>query len=166
MDEGTNFLSVKKGQIILILIFSLLFKANYEECMAPPPAKKARDDKTAPSVPAPMQPGFKLKREWTASYNMVNPAEAMQDHEIAGPVAQEHSDATPSTLQHTLPGPGPVAQEHSDATGPSTLQHALPGPSGTQAQTDYANVSIFSYLSISSFFSLFQSQYKNISVRY
>jgi hypothetical protein len=101
MDDGTNFLSVKRGQIILILIFSLLFKANYEECMAPPPSKKARDDKTAPSVPAPMQPGFKLKREWTASYNMVNPAEAMQDHEIAGPVAQEHS-ANPtfiSTIQ-------------------------------------------------------------------
>ena len=37
-----------------------------------------------------------------------------------------------------------------NATGPSTLQHALPGPSGTQAQTDYANVSIFSYQSISS----------------
>ena len=105
------------------LIFSLLFKANYEECMAPP-AKKARDGKTAPSVPAPMQPGFKLKREWTAT----NPAE-VQDREIAGPVAQEHSDAAPSTLQHSLPG-----------------------PSGAQVQPGYKPVSIFSYLSISSNF--------------
>ena len=98
MDEGTNFLSVKKGQIILILIFSLLFKANYEECV-PPPSKKAREGEAAPSVPAPMQPGRKLKREWADNYN----AEATQDREIAGPAAQEHSAAArPPSNTHYL----------------------------------------------------------------
>ena len=96
----------------------------------PPPSKKAREGEAAPSVLAPMQPGRKLKREWAASYNMVNPAgSSMQDREIAGPVAQEHS-----------------------AAAPPALQHALPGPSGAQVQPGYANVSIFSYLSISSNF--------------
>ena len=91
----------------------------------PPPSKKARDDEAAT-----IQPGQKPKREWVASYNMENPAgSSMQDREIAGPVAQEHSDAAQATLQHTLPG-----------------------PSGAQVQRDYANVSIFSYLSISSNF--------------
>ena len=72
-----------------------------------------------------MQPGRKLKREWADNCN----AEATQDREIAGPAEQEHSAAAPPALQHTLPG-----------------------PSGAQVQTDYANVSIFSYLSISSNF--------------
>jgi hypothetical protein len=57
-----------------------------------------------------------------------------------------------------LPGPliaAPAAKPY-DIAGPAaqnhevTIQHALAGPSGTQAQTDYANVSIISYLSISS----------------
>ena len=150
MDDGTNFLSVKRGKIILKLIFSILFKANCEECLSPSPAKKARVDEPRPSIikyagptpkqvlsaqvqpslPATIQSGQKPKREWAASYNMVNPAgSSMQDREIAGPVAQEHSDAAPSTLQHSLPG-----------------------PSGAQVQPGYKPVSIFSYLSISSNF--------------
>ena len=70
---------------------------------------------------ATLQSGKKPKREWMASYNMENPAgSSMQDREIADPVAQEHSDAVPYTLQRSLPG-----------------------PSGTQVQPRYKNVSIF-----------------------
>ena len=109
------------------MIFLLFFKANYqefagpmsdansEECVPPPP-KKAKVDEAAT-----IQSGRKPKREWMASYNMENPADSsMQDREIADPVAQEHSDAVPSTLQRSLPG-----------------------PSGTQVQPRYKNVSVF-----------------------
>jgi hypothetical protein len=118
----------------------------------PPPSKKAREGEAAPSVPAPMQPGRKLKREWANSFNAEAPptqafsrgSEATPAAQVTAPV-QEINVTSPFALQHALPGPSradPAAQEHSDAA-PSTLQHALPGPSGAQAQTDYANVSIF-----------------------
>ena len=93
-----------------------------------------------------------LKREWVNSFNAEAPptqafsrgSEATPAAQVTAPV-QEINVTSPFALQHALPGPSradPAAQEHSDAA-PSTLQHALPGPSGAQAQTDYANVSIF-----------------------
>ena len=130
--------------------------ANSEECV-PPPSKKARANNAPPAMqydrwpkppsstlPAQVQPARKLKREWANSFN----AEATQDREIAGTAAQEHSDAASFTFNHALPGPsrGDTPTQNHEVT----IQHALAGPSGTQVQTDYANVSIISYLSISS----------------
>ena len=155
----------------MILISSLLFKANYEEfadtalmgpmsdanseeCV-PPPSKKARANNASPAMqydrcpkppsstlPAQVQPARKLKREWANSFN----AEATQDREIAGTAAQEHSDAASSTFIHALPGPSGDAPPTQGQE--VTHQHALSGPSGIQIlPSDFANVSIFSYLS-------------------
>jgi hypothetical protein len=121
MDEGTNFLSVKKGQIILILIFSLLFKANYEECMMSPPTKKARVDETRPSI---------------IKYVGSTPKQVQSS-------VQECNAAGPSTFHHTLPGPSRAAPPTQGP--PPMVQQVSPGPSGIQIlPSDFANVSIFS----------------------
>ena len=120
MDDDTNFLSVKKGQIISILTFSLLFKANCEECVPPPP-KKSRVDETRPSIikyagstPKQVQPsvqttlqsGQKLKSKWTTAF-------------------------------YGLPAP-------TTQSPPPMVQQVSPGPSGIQIlPSDFANVSIF-----------------------
>ena len=180
----------------MILIFSLLFKANYEEFAAPPavkramgtanseectppPSKKSRDDKAARSVPTPMQSGHKPKRQWAT--RVENPAIQASDIDTASMQAPlNRASMPPRQVQPSVPALGstaqvtaPVqvavqpAQEINDIActsallgpliaAPSTLgqevtlQHAMSDPSDTQAQTDYANVSIFSYLSISS----------------
>ena len=167
--------------------------ANSEECSSPPPAKKTRANNAPPAKATvmqygrwakpssstlldPMQPVRKPKREWANSYNAEAPptqafsrvseaVPAAEPYDIAGPAAQEINVTGPSTLQHTLPGP--LIAAPSTLGQEVTLQHALPGPSGTQAQTDYANVSIF-FLPIYFFqcFSPFQSQYKLIAARY
>ena len=99
-----------------------------------------------------------LKREWVNSFNAEAPptqafsrgSEATPAAQVTAPV-QEINVTSPFALQHTLPGPliaAPAAKPY-DIAGPAaqnhevTIQHALAGPSGTQAQTDYANVSIF-----------------------
>ena len=120
--------------------------ANSEECLPPPPAKKARVSEAIPTA---------------------------QPHDIAGPAAKEINVTSPFALQHALPAPliaAPAAKPY-DIAGPAaqnhevTIQHALPGPSGTQAQTDYANVSIFSYLSISSNVLVLFNPNTNLSLR-
>ena len=101
--------------------------ANSEECLSPPPAKKARVDEARPSIikyagPTPkqvltaqvqpsvqatMQPGQKLKSKWTAAF-------------------------------YGLPVP-------TTQSPPPMVQQVSPGPSGIQIlPSDFANVSIFS----------------------
>ena len=113
----------------------------------PPPSKKARVNNAGPAKATVRQYG-----SWP------KPPKQVQSS------VQECNAAGPSTIHHTVPGPSraaPLMQGQEVA-----LQHALHGPSGAQVQPGYANVSIFSLLSISSNFSPFQSQYKLISVRY
>ena len=116
----------------MILIFSLLFKANCEECV-PPLSKKARVNNAGPAKATVRQYG-----SWP------KPPKQVQSS------VQECNAAGPSTIHHTVPGPSraaPLMQGQEVA-----LQHALPGPSDVQVQPGYKNVSIFSYLSISSNF--------------
>jgi hypothetical protein len=111
--EHTNFPSVKKGKIILILTFFSSFKDNYEEYIAPPPVKRAREGGAAPQH---------------ATHWLENPAATS---------VQECKAVSPFTFHHALPSravPPTLGQE---------VQHASPGPSGTQLQPGYKNLSIF-----------------------
>jgi hypothetical protein len=167
--------------------------ANSEECSSPPPAKKARANNAPPAkatvmqygrwakppsstLPAQVQPSMQatLNRASVIQYarrpkppSSTLPAQVQPSVPAPVPATQVTAPAQDHevTLQHTLPGP--LIAAPSTLGQDATLQHALPGPSGTQAQTDYANVSIF-FLPIYFFqcFSPFQSQYKLISARH
>ena len=76
-----------------------------------------------PSRATRIQSGQKPKREWAAAHRMVNPAgSSVQASDIA---------AATTSMQET------------DITVPFIPHHALPGPSGTQVQSEFGNVSIF-----------------------
>ena len=150
----TNFLSVKKrGEIILILIFSLLFKTNYEEFAAPPavkramatanseectppPSKKARDDEAARSVSVPMQSGQKTKRQWAT--RVENSAIQASDIDTA---SMQVARATVIRFASSSDQPGLSMQPSkkfesasSDQDGGNTPLHAMPGTSDVQPE--------------------------------
>jgi hypothetical protein len=144
--------------------------ANSEECV-PPPSKKARGNNAPPAMqydrltkppsstlPAQVQPPTQatLNRASVIQYaprpkppSSTLPAQVQPSVPAPVPAVQEINVTSPFAIQHALPGPsrGDTPTQGQEVT----LQHALSGPSGIQIlPSDFANVSIFSYLSISS----------------
>ena len=137
----------------MILIFSLLFKTNYEEFAAPPavkramgtanseectppPSKKARDDKTARSVSVPMQSGQKPKRQWAT--RVENSAIQASDIDTA---SMQVARPTVIRFASSSDQPGLSMQPSkkfesasSDQDRRDTPLHAMPGTSDVQPE--------------------------------
>ena len=141
MDEGTNFLSVKKGYIIFDTNFFLFFKANCEECPSPPPSKRARANNAAPAKATVIQYG-----RWPKPPKHVLPdqaaAQSAQDCDIDGP-STSRKFKSEWAASYTMASPAPGKVDAPRTQGPPMVQHASPGLSGTQMQPEFANVSIF-----------------------
>ena len=72
--------------------------------------------------------------------------QSTQARDIAGPsTSRKFKSEWAASYMMASPAPGKVAA--SPTQGPPMVQHASPGPSGIQIQPEFANVSIFSYLS-------------------